>query len=271
MNRLFTIISIGAFAAAALVLVQCDEITGGPPLNVRIEARTDSMVRISWAAPVEGTPDVYMVYFEEVGSPSYTGIGETEQIEYVDYPQGITGKYKVMARFGSETYDAVDKPTTVPIENSMAGLAELDAPGNSGYGWNRSSGEDSTYSMEEAGSADVVDFYITDFAVGYSGPTYSVASPDRGPIDPSGVVPPAAWRVTRFVDVSPYEHGPLPSYDQQTYFEFRDINQTPMIIGCYTEDEYYAMVRIDSIDIGTGEVKLTSWFQLVQGLRLIKH
>ena len=266
-------IAVAGFAIFTVVLIRCDMVIGGPPVGVRIEAadQSDSTVMISWTAPSEGTPDIYLVYFKGVGEHSYTPVAETDKSSFVHNPHGVTGVYKVMARFGAKTYEAFLKPSTVPVYTDSVILAELNASGNSGYGWSASSGRASTYSMLEEASADYVDLYITDFVQGLSGPVYSVASPDYGPTDPGDSVPTAAWHVTGFTEGLQYEQGLLPSYDETVYLDYQEITTVPICFGCYTEDGYYAMVKVDTVNTFTGEVRVRSWFQLIGGLRLIRH
>ncbi len=270
MRSALVVVLAGAVAAVVL-LAGCSVILGGVPRNVELSAESDSTVRITWDAPSEGTPAGYFVYFEEVGSPSFTLIAETTATSFVHHPGGITGRYKIVARFGEEIHEAAARPSTIPVPTEAVRLAELDASGNSGYGWNRSSGEAATFPMDEQGSADGVDLYISDYAAGFLGPTYSVHSPDHGLGDPSGVVPTAAWRMTGLVDVSPSEDGPLPSYDEYVYLDYCDLASLPLVVGCYTKDGHYAVLRVNSVDLLTGEVEVESWFQLVHGLRLVKH
>lgn len=208
-----------------------------------------------------------------VDASSYTLVDETSATVYVHDPMGKTGSYKVEAQFGSYTYAGSTNPTSVPAENAAMTVAELNAAGNSGYGWDMSDGDATTYSMTDAGTAPNVDLYITDFATGYAGPTYSVASPDTAESDPgnTGFVPGASWKVNSFTDPLANEDGPLPRHSQTTYFNYTDISQTPLLIGAYTEEGYYAMVKVNSVNVGSGEVQVESWFQLVQGLRLIQH
>ncbi len=264
---LWTVTVVGI---AALVLVGCAELRGGLPRNIRIEAATDSTVTIAWDAPDEGTPERYIVYFREVGMPSYASLRETGDTEFEHDPQGMTGWYRVSAVFGPDQYFAPETLTTVPVAVPEMTLAELHASGNEGYGWNRTTGLAATYSMREAANAELVDFYVTDFDSAYAGPTYSFASPTYGPADPSGEVPQAAWRLTGFTEPLPYEHGPLPAYDDQVYHGFRDIEPSATL-GCYTDDGYYALLKVTSVNVTTGEVRFVSWFQSVSGLRLIRH
>jgi len=273
MKKLFSIASVAALAVTALVLVQCDELVGGAPTNVAIEAASDSTVLISWTAPTEGTPDKYLVYFMPVGSSSYTLTAETTATSIEHFPEGHTGHYKVVAKFSSDEYTGANMPTTEPVATPTAAVGELNAAGEAGYGWDRVDGDGMAYTMTEASSAPLVDFYITDWAGGYAGPMYSIASPDEAESDPGnlGVVPAGAWKVNSFTDPLTNEDGPLPAHSALTYFNFTDIASTPAAIGCYTEDGYYAMVYIATVSTANGDVDAETWFQLVEGLRLIEH
>ena len=272
MKKLLSIAAIAVLSLSALVLVQCDTITGDAPTNVTLESATadGSTVKISWAAPSTGSPDRYIVSFMATGTSSYVKLTpEPTTTTFTHDPAGKTGKYMVTAVFGSTEFNSAATPTTEPISNASMNVSELNATGNSGYGWSRTTGESATYSMTQASNAATVDFYSTDFAEGSSGPTYSVASPDLGPTDPGNVVPSGSWRVNSFSNLLASESDPLPLHSNITYFNFTDVSSTPAVIGAYTADGYYAMIRITSATGGT--LACQTWFQLVKGLRLIQH
>ena len=245
---------------------------GGPPTDLCVGG-VDTLVILAWTAPAQGNPNNYNIYFREVGSSSFaleTSPGGEITVAVLD-PGGVTGLYIISAAYGSAERFCTDTVSTIPVHTSSVTMTELNAGLSSGYGWNRATGVASTYLMSQAGNAAYVDLYITDWAVGHTRPPYSIASPDMGPSDPGGVVPPAAWRANGFTDPLTNEQAPLPSCSTTIYFNYTDISQTPMILGCHTEDSYYAMIKVLGINIGNGEVQLESWFQLIQGLRLIKH
>jgi hypothetical protein len=258
-------------ATTALVLVQCDAIVGGAPLNVKVEAATDSTVKVTWSAPVEGTPDNYVVYFMETGTSTYAKLGEATTTMYEHDPMGKTGKYKVTADFGGTEYDGLTTPTTAPVANAAVSVSELNAAGNSGYGWEMSDGTGATYSMTSASNAPMVDFYISDFTTGYAGQPYSITSPDLGPTDPGNVVPAGAWKANSYTNPLTSETAPLPAHSNLTYFNYTDLATDPIVVGCYTEDGYYAMVKLSGYNTSSGTVQAQTWFQLVEGLRLIQH
>ncbi len=252
-------------------LVRC----GGPgrvPTNLRLEADTDSTVAIFWSAPAEGTPDRYAVYFKPLGETAYTLVAETTENGCIHDPHGRTGRYRVSARFGVEEYDAATNPSTVPLHSDTTAVAELNAPGNSGCGWDRKTGRARTFSMRNIGSQDKVDFYITDFKPAASNQLpYSIASPDMGPADMGGVVPVGSWRSTYFTDPLHDENTPLPAYAPNRYFNYVDIYRTPCLIGCHTHDGRYALIRVTAVNQENSWVQLETWFQSVAGLRLIQH
>ncbi|HTW92940.1 MAG TPA: fibronectin type III domain-containing protein [bacterium] len=271
MRRLLPIVLVGVVAVAALMMTSCTSVTGGAPTNVTITAATDSTLTISWTAPTDGTPDKYYVAFMATGTSSYTDIDTTTATSYTHDPAGKTGSYKVTAVFGSTTYDAAANPSTAPIATSATTVSELNATGNSGFGWDRTAGTGSTYSMTAAGNAANVDFYITDFATGFGGTTYSIASPDQGPSDPGAVVPTGSWRVNAFSSALTSETAPLPVHSGTTYFNFTDLSTDPIMVACYTADGYYALAKLSSYNTGAGTVSVQTWFQPIKGLRLIQH
>ncbi|MEO0077574.1 MAG: hypothetical protein ABIK86_01045 [candidate division WOR-3 bacterium] len=252
-------------------LVRCSG-PGRVPVNVRVEAATDSTVGILWRSPAEGTPDRYSVYFKPLGETVYALVAETTENEYVHDPQGRTGSYRVSAWFGGEEYVASNSPGTIPIHTDTIAVAELNAAGNSGCGWERATGKVRTFPMRNVDSQNRVDFYITDFKPAVSNQLpYSIASPDMGPSDPAGVVPVGCWRRTFFTDPLASENGPLPAYAPNTYFNYVDVYRTPCVVGCYTQDGYYALIRVIETNRENSWVQLETWFQPVAGLRIIQH
>jgi hypothetical protein len=271
MKRLLSILVVGGIAASALFLMQCNSITGGAPSGVALSAATDSTVMVTWTAPTEGTPDKYYVAFMETGASAYVNFDTVTTTSVEHFPAGKTGKYMVTAVFGSETFDAATTPSSEPVATSAMTVSELNATGNSGFGWDRTGGTGTTYSMTVGGNAASVDFYITDFATGFAGPTYSIASPDEGPNDAGGVVPTGSWRVNGFSNALTNENDPLPLHSSTAYFNFTDLATDPVLIGCWTADGYYALVKLSSYNMSAGTVSVQTWFQKIKGLRLIEH
>jgi hypothetical protein len=272
MKRLLSVAAVGIMAAAALVLMQCDTIAGGAPSGVTLAAATDSTVKVSWTAPTEGTPDKYYVAFMATDASTYADFDTVTTTTVEHNPSGKTGKYMVTAVFGSETFDAANTPSTAPIPSAATTVSELNATGNAGYGWDRTAGTGATYTMAQAGSAANVDFYITDWATGYAGSTYSIASPDLAPNDSGGVAPTGSWRVNGFTDPLTSEQAALPLHSAVTYLSYTDLATDPILVGCFTTaDGYYALVKLSGYNTGAGTVSVQSWFQPIKGLRLIQH
>jgi hypothetical protein len=85
------------------------------------------------------------------------------------------------------------------------------------------------------------------------------------------VVPTGSWRINSFSDPLASANDPLPVHASATYFSYTDISSDPTLVACYTSDGYYALVRLSSVNSGSGTVQVETWFQLVKGLRLIEH
>jgi len=254
-----------------LVLVGCGG-NGRAPLNLRLEADTDSTVKVIWSVPVDATPDEYLVYFRAVGETSYSLVGETTVNLWTHNPNGATGWYRVEAQFVTETYAASTNPGTVPVRTDTVALAELNAAGNAGFGWDRSTGRGRTYPMANLHSVSTADFYVTDFKPpSMNQQPYSIASPDMGPSDPGNVVPTDSWRVSAFTDSLPDENAMLPPFTETAYFDYTDILKVPCSIGCFTTDGHYALVRVVRADVENCRVRVETWYQLVPGLRLMRH
>jgi hypothetical protein len=254
-----------------LVLVGCGG-NGRAPSNLRLEADTDSTVKVIWSVPVDATPDKYLIYFRPASETSYSLVAETTANLWVHNPNGATGWYRVEAEYGTQTYAAGMTPCTVPIWTDTVAVAELNAPGHAGFGWDRRTGRGRTYSMTDISSVGSADFYVTDFKPSHLNQLpYSIASPDMGPSDAGNAVPTDSWRVSAFTDSQPGENVLLPSNSPTTYFNYTDILDVPCNVGCFTADGHYALVKVVSVDVENHRVLLESWYQLVSGLRLTRH
>lgn len=272
MKKIYLVATLVLVATAITFFTSCEELTGDKPTNVALVAATDTTVTISWSAPTTGTPDKYIVYFKGIGQATYTNVAEVTTTTYTHNPLGATGKYYVSAKFGSNKYDS-DEKSTEPIASTVTALAEINAAGNSGYGWSRTNGATTTYSMTATASAPNVDFYITNFASGYTATPYYIASPDvgRSSVD-SVLVPAATWRVNAIsLPITTTPITILPAHSTTAYHNFQDIPAYPTCVAVKTADGYYALVKVSGPPTAAGIVQVESWFQLVKGLRLIKH
>ncbi|MEO0086214.1 MAG: hypothetical protein ABIK37_06230 [candidate division WOR-3 bacterium] len=203
---------------------------------------------------------------------NFSAIAETTGTVFVHNPQGMTGQYKVAAKFGDDLYETRTTLTTVPKHESTRVVSELDGVGNAGFGWSRDSGRGRTYSMRETANAAYVDFYVTDFQTGSTRLPYCIAGPQMGPGDPSGTVPTGSWRTNGFTDPLATEQSPLPPYSQNSYFNYTEIRQQPSFIGCYTTwDKHFALIKVTQVSVADATVELETWFQLVPELRLTRH
>jgi hypothetical protein len=281
MKRTISAVLTGVAALAVLVVIQGCGVLGGPPTGVAASAGpgdSDSTVLVSWTTPAEGSPDKYMVYFRLITDSGYTVLGETTATSYAHNPHGATGQYKVTALFGADTYEAAEKPTTVPIK-SEAALFEINADSSRcAFGWTRDSGIGRVFAMTESANCGKVDFYVSNLQAGVGG-QLDIVSPNKADSIDSGavgIVPRAAWRANGFS--SRVSGDAVPSYQappNATYFIYTPIeNPMPCPIGCYTAGDtvkHYALIQVDSFDVASGQVWLKSWYQLVPGLRLMRH
>lgn len=286
MKRLVLVVLTGAAALAALVVIQGCGVLGGPPTGVAVSSgpdESDSTVVISWTVPAEGGPDKYLIYFRAVMDSGYTFIGETTATSYNHNPHGMTGQYKVTALFGQDTYDGAEKPGTIPIHGDAVTLFEINKDSSKcGYGWTRDSGKAGVFAMTDSANHASIDFYVSDLQDGYGHLQYpySVVSPNKADSIDSGavgIVPSADWRSNGFSNPLLDEQSPLLAYDslpQPNYYIYTQIPQTPCYISCYTAGEaekHYALIKVNSVDVASGQVQVESWYQLVPGLRLIRH
>jgi hypothetical protein len=276
------IVGTGILALSLVVLVGCEgEGTGSEPLNLSITG-TDygRAVLLAWEEPIEGVPHDYLIYFRELSEPDFQleATVDGDSLQYIHNPSDRTGDYYVAARFGGIEYNS-DTMTSIPVHTDILTLFELNAGGNQGYGW--AVAEDfmgSTYSMIESANAATVDFYITNFTDdSLNGPwsiPWSTASPDTAPNDPGGgFVPQAEWRTTWFSDPLLDPQEILPNFAPTTYFKSTsNIQNDTTYIGIYLDTEgHYALAKFFGADTLAGTINVESWFQAVQGLRLITH
>ena len=277
-----SIAAAAVIAVTVLGLVRCGS-TGAAPTDVVLSAASDTTVRISWGAPAGGAPDNYVTSFMETGTSTWVDFDTAaDSATTIDHnPLGKTGKYRVTAVFGGKAYAAAETPTSAPIHTEAMFVSELNAPGLPAYGWARDSGNGATFVMTYASNADRVDFYITDWATGYAGPVYAIASPDWAPHEPGGqgVVPPGTWRATSFGSVLPGDQGPLPPFSSGTYGNNVELAMDSTLVAVCTDPDTdtlgtgrcYALVKVGSPDTANGTVQVETWFQVIRGLRLIQH
>ncbi|MBM3315649.1 fibronectin type III domain-containing protein [candidate division WOR-3 bacterium] len=271
MKRAFLLAAVTA-AAVSLVIVGGCILLGGPPTSLDIGAATDSTVQLTWTTPAEGSPDAYVVLFKPVTDTNYSQIAETTGTAFIHNPQGMTGAYKVGAKFGSDVYESRTVLSTVPIHESTRAVSELDGAGNAGYGWARDSGNGRTYSMRLAANSAHVDFYISDFQTGSNRWPYCVAGPQMWTQEPSGVIPSAGWRTNGFTDPLASEQALLPAYSPNAYFNYTEVRQLPCFIGAYTTwDKHFALIKVTQVSLAQATAELETWFQLVPELRLTRH
>ena len=157
MKQIARILALGALSFAFVILAGCGgEETGSEPQNFALSASNDGLqVVLDWEEPLDGQPDNYIVYFREVGTTDWV-VGATldgDVLTLTHDPSELTGDYYVAADFGGTEYDS-DILTTIPFETSSMIIYELEADGNSGYGWALSGDfAGSTYSMANDANA----------------------------------------------------------------------------------------------------------------------
>lgn len=275
---------------AFVCVAGCGQLSEGPPTDLLLTAASDTTVRISWTAPAGGVPDSYVVAFAETGTSAWLDFGiATDSATHADHnPLGRTGRYRVAAVFGGKSYSATETPTSAPVHTGVMQVGELNSTVYSGYGWERDGGAASVFTMGYASNADHVDFYITDWATGFSGPAYSMASPDWGPYEPGGTgfVPVGSWRPNGFSSLSEGGQSPLPAFDSVRYGNNLELHADSTLVAVVCTDtiviadttdtlvtvtRHYALVKLGSPDTVSGTVQVETWFQCITDLRLIQH
>lgn len=244
-------------------------IPSGPARNLSIAAETDSTVRLTWSPPVEGVPSLYRVMFHPVGGGPPVVALETGDTTCVHDPSGMTGEYRVLAQFGGTYSEPAETLSTIPVHSGTTTVGELSSTGKPGCGWPEPGRSAATYDMSDTAWVDLVEFYVTDFKPGSSGPTYYLASPDLAPADSGGIVPVGRWRVTSFAELAD-EQSRLPPTGDSVWKSSARVPDA-MVAGCRTDQGYFAIVNVTQLRPQQNEVRLQTWFQSVHGLRLLRH
>jgi len=252
----------------------------GSPTHLTLSAPSDSTVKITWLPPTDTAwkPTSYIVRFRATGAPGYSVVDRDTLLTLtsVHDPMHRTGSYVVAAVYATrnETIPSTEAPSTAPRRTSLTVPEFSVAGGTAGYGWNRTTGEASLYDMSIPDSASKIDLYFTDFALGFAGPDFYVASPDTAPYDPGGSVPNVFWHNTRFthLDSLADEDSILPGAPTSDYRKSSLLDSLPRFVaGHTTADDYYALLYVTAINTINGTADIESWFQKIKGLRLIEH
>lgn len=266
------LLALGFGFAALLILVGCEGGTTGAPENFTIAANTaGDMVVLTWEEPIDGTPDEYIVYFDEGSTGTFVAETTIQDLTFTHDPAGATGDYRIAAVLGEDEYNS-EVLTTVPVATAAITLGELNAADFSGYGWDTAFAG-ASYSMTNAANAPSVDFYVSNWAAGYATTPYGIWAPDQGPSDPGGVVPAGSWKITAIGNsLITDPQAILPAHSATTYSQYCDMTSFPAYVAVYTVDGYYALLGVASAPNTTnGTISLVSWVQPVKGLRLIAH
>jgi len=248
----------------------------GAPHGLALTAATESTVQVTWLPPADSSvPLRYLVSFKETRSSNFDSIGDTTGLGWVhrENPGHRTGQYLVTAIYDTNRVMSTEAPSSAPVTNTLRYMPELSAAGDTGYWWNRTTGQAYFYSMDTLANQDSVDFFITDRKPGFAGPTYSVASPDSASTDPGGHVPSGYWHATWFshLDSTATDDSMLPRFIMSRYRPTNLLDSVPRLVACYTWDSHYALLDVEDVDTLTGEVYIRTWFQLIPNLRLIEH
>jgi hypothetical protein len=147
------------------------------------------------------------------------------------------------------------------------------------FGWTRDSGIGRVFAMTESANCAYVDFYVSDLVAGVGGPL-DIVSPNKADTIDSGavgIVPAADWHVSGFSNPVSDPQAPVPKFDSVgpiNYFIYSQVTGQPCYIAYAAagkQEKHYALIQVDSMDATSGQVWLKSWYQLVPGLRLMRH
>lgn len=242
-----------------------------PPAGFSISVASDSSVALTWSAAPRTRPDKFVLRFRDVAQETAAVLAETSGQTYLHNPSGRTGVYSLAAVFGNTEYPALESCSTIPVHSGPDMVAELNGPGNAGYGWERSGGAAYLSSMFDSTAAARADVYVSDFAAGHGQLPWYVASPGVAGLDPGGPVAGAGWRPTRLTNPLDSEQMPPPAQSSRAYFEWTELQADTTILACFTTDSHYALVKVWGVDTTAGTLQLEAWYQSMPGLRLTAH
>lgn len=238
-----------------------------PPVNLRLASHLGVYVRLRWDRNGNHDSVRYGIWFRQADSFRFRLVDSTLSTSFLHDPFSTTGDYTISARFRDREVFASETVSTVAVFTDTLILHELNCTGPAGYGWDSISRRGRTVSMRETVSAPICAFYLTDFSPDTLNLHYFLASPDLGPDDPGGVVPPAAWRHTRLANVTGRGDMPLPLFDTLLYRDRVMLNPGTTELALWLPTDNYALVRV--LPTRTCRFGVLSWYQRVPGLRLI--
>lgn len=266
MKKLLTLSILAAF----LIITGCgEEVSLTAPTDFTIAAANDEVsVVLSWTAnPSDEEVDGYYIYFNDAI------VDSTENTTYTHDDPQESGYYYVTAYRGDEESEDSDELSTIPEVVDNITLAEINATGNSGLGWDRGDGSPTTYSMQDATNADDIDFYFSDWEAGFDGPDYFFISPDLVETDPGVTWPMSGtWKTTGFTTALTDAFEDVTVLPASGYDNSQEVTTLNATYGVWiADDDYYGMVEVKSINSNTGQFEVRVAFQTVPGLRILEH
>ncbi|MBA7624625.1 hypothetical protein ES703_32035 [subsurface metagenome] len=224
--------------------------------------------KLTWE-PAENA-ETYKVYFrpydyyydEELLADGLT------TTEYTHANPEYTGRYRVSGDAGGMEGPKSEALSTESTPVRYLEVCELNGPGYSGISWDVLTGFPASYLMADETYQDRIDCYFTNLATGYTDTPYYLAGADVVAEDEGNTwLDPDGWRAARVsdpVDFHIYEGGLAPAGSYKKYTEVEEYETYAVL----TEDGYYALMYVEYIDPGRGEVDISTTFQPIKGSRL---
>ncbi len=242
-----------------------------PPANVTLTSENDGLwVRITWSCV--DSAEGYIVQYRMIGDSVWMLIATMQNAydtTFVHDPEFHTGYYRIFAFRDSSSSRPSDVVSTVPVETQTLSLSEVNLGGNSGYGWDRITGEGQTFSMTYPVNSDFVDFYFTNLRTNYSSAPFYIASPAYSQMGMDSItIPGANWRDNGIKWVERDTASFL--LPQTGYITHEEVAENAYY-GVKTEDGYYGLIFVEDVDTSRGLLYLRTWFQKVHGLRLFER
>lgn len=253
--------------ALLILFMGCPESTDflPAPQNVSLAAEYDGLsMRIVWEPDTINEPDGYIVYFD--GQP----IDTTRTSGYVHERPTRLGTYQVTEYKGDVESNESDPANNLTIAGDIIPIRDINSKSPNGFGWTRDSGRATSHPMTDSANITPVDFYITNFRSDTTSLPYYIASPNVTQTDSTVVWPLTGTLHTNgFCGPLPFDLGNADTVPDVGYQAFQRI-ESGKVYCAYTQDGYFALVKIAELDSAAGRIMAQTVFQPVRNLRLFR-
>jgi hypothetical protein len=232
----------------------------GTVTGLKAEGTTDGLgINLTW--DILSGADSYNVYLDGV-----LMLDEITINEYTHYPEE-TGSYTVTANTGDNEGPESEPLSTEPIITDPFMVSELNGMTAGGIGWDAATGIASAYSMADVSYQYIIDCYFTNWSSGFSG-VYDLASPVELENDEGNTwLPTTGWRESGISEPLSESFENVRYAPEVGYYPYASV-VINAVNAVWNEDDYFALIEVQDIDIGAGQITIRTAFQPIKGFRL---